>query len=305
MSYTRREILQLAALTVAVPRGLFVQAPPSTTFTDLRRNVGIFTGRGGTIGWLINPGGVILVDTQFPQTATICLDGIKTRAANRGVDLVFNTHHHPDHAGGNSALRASTKKIVAHQRVPELMKVYAEKQAPLRPASAPPLPPLEFPDTLFPGTFKIDIGDEVISAKHHGPAHTGGDIVIVFERANIVHMGDLAWNRMHPFVDRIGGASVANWITLLERVSREHTADTQYIFGHAGAKWPVTGTKAELLQQRDYFTALLDYTRAKIKAGTPRDAFIKSTDTLPAFPDHGPLIEVALAGTFDEVTASK
>jgi len=39
-------------------------APPTPVFTDVRRNVGIFTARGGTIGWLINKDAVLVVDTQ-------------------------------------------------------------------------------------------------------------------------------------------------------------------------------------------------------------------------------------------------
>src|SRR5687767_9576140 len=130
MTYTRRDLLRLTALTVTatgVGRHAFGQtpaaqppaavpppAPPVTAFTDLRRNVGIFTGRGGTVGFLINLGGVVVVDTQYPQTAQLCLDGLKTRASNRGIDVVLNTHHHGDHTGGNGVFRAAAKKIVAH-----------------------------------------------------------------------------------------------------------------------------------------------------------------------------------------------
>src|SRR5262245_55177673 len=134
MPLTRRELLQLSALTVTTtsvaPRWLFAQAPPAApagqpaaqtppppanpVFTELRRNVGTFTARGGTIAYLINPGGVAVVDTQFPDTAKMCLDGLKTRASNRGLDFVVNTHHHGDHTGGNGVFRDATKKIVAH-----------------------------------------------------------------------------------------------------------------------------------------------------------------------------------------------
>ena len=52
------------------------QAPPPVTplFKELRRNTGYWTARGGTIGWLINPGGVVAVDSQFPDTAALCID---------------------------------------------------------------------------------------------------------------------------------------------------------------------------------------------------------------------------------------
>lgn len=46
-----------------------IQAPAATDFKDRRRGVGLFTGRGGTIGFLAARGGVVVVDSQFPETA--------------------------------------------------------------------------------------------------------------------------------------------------------------------------------------------------------------------------------------------
>ena len=86
---------------------------------------------------------------------------------------------------------------------------------------------------------------------------------------------------------------------------KEDPADRLYIFGHADARFKVTGSKADLAVQRDYFTALLEYTRAAVKAGKPREEFIKSTDVLKGFEDHGPLFTRALSAAFDEVSAGK
>ncbi len=40
------------------------------------------------------------------------------------------------------------------------------------------------------------------------------------------------FNRVHSFMDRPAGASIANWITTLEQVADAHTSDTTYVFGH-------------------------------------------------------------------------
>jgi cyclase len=293
-----------APATAPQPAAVPPPAPPKPVFTDVRRNVGIFTARGGTIGYVIDGGSILVVDTQFVDTAKMFVEGLKARAASASIATVINTHHHGDHTGGNSVLKEAgqAKLIVANQHVPELIKAAAGRAAQQTPP-AKPLPILP-PDQTFPEHYKTTVGGETVTAHHYGPGHTGGDSVIVFEKANVVHMGDLMFNRMHPFVDRLGGASIANWIVTLEKVMKAHANDTIYIFGHASAKFQVTGTKADVTLQRDYFHALLDYTRAKIKAGTPREVFIKLTDTLPNFPDHGPLIDRSLAGAFDELTAS-
>jgi cyclase len=322
MSYSRRELLRMTALTVTAagigPRVARAQAqagaasqpppqappPPNPVFTDLRGNVSIFTARGGTIGYVIDGGSILVVDTQYPDTARLFVEGLKTRAANAAIAGVINTHHHGDHTGGNGVLEKAGQAtvIAAHQRVPELMKAAAARAAQQNPSAAPP--PLVVPDHTYPEHYKTTVGAATVSAHHYGPGHTGGDSVVVFEKANVVHMGDLMFNRMHPFVDRISGASIANWIVTLEKVMKAHASDTIFIFGHANAKFQVTGSKADLALQRDYFDALLEFTRAKVKAGTPRDVFVKLTDTLPKFPDHGPLINRALEGAFDEVSAS-
>ncbi|HEX5871357.1 MAG TPA: MBL fold metallo-hydrolase, partial [Longimicrobium sp.] len=78
-----------------------VQTMQQANFTPVRRNVGTFTMRGGTVGWLVNPGGVAVVDTQFPAEAQALLAGLQERSGNRGVDVLLNTHHHGDHTGGN------------------------------------------------------------------------------------------------------------------------------------------------------------------------------------------------------------
>jgi glyoxylase-like metal-dependent hydrolase (beta-lactamase superfamily II) len=125
--------------------------------------------------------------------------------------------------------------------------------------------------------------------------------VVTFEKANVVHMGDLVFNRRHPFIDRPGGASIANWVKVLEGTIADHGADTIYIFGHAGTNWPATGSRADLAYMRDYLTALLEYVRGEMKAGKTRDVIVKSTDLLKGFPDHGPLIERVLTAAYDEL----
>jgi hypothetical protein len=66
------------------------QAPPVTRFEDLRRGVGMFIGNGGTIGYLVNADGAIAVDSQFMNTAEICVKGLKERAP-KGIEMLINT----------------------------------------------------------------------------------------------------------------------------------------------------------------------------------------------------------------------
>jgi cyclase len=274
-------------------------APAVTEFKPLRRDVGLFTGRGGSIGWLANKDALVVVDTQFPDTAATCLAGLPG-SAGRKIDVVINTHHHGDHTGGNPIFKPAAKTIVAHANVPKLQFAAAEK--------AGTLDRQVYADTTFPDVWRRDFGSEIVTAQYHGPAHTSGDVIVVFEKANVVHMGDLVFNRMYPVIDRPAGARIAGWIKVLEEAVKTYPADAIYIFGHGNAKFGVTGKREELLVLRDYWTGVLDYTSKKIAAGEPKEKIV-ALENLPGFPDfHQPLpnrLSSNLSTAYDELTEKK
>jgi glyoxylase-like metal-dependent hydrolase (beta-lactamase superfamily II) len=302
MALTRRSFGTLSALTVAggfVPRRLAAQqpaAPPAAPlFTPLRRNVGIFHQRGGTIGWLANDAGVVVIDTQFADTAPNFLSGLKQRTP-RPIDVVINTHHHPDHTGGNAVLRAAAKQLVAHQRSSANQKEAAAR------SKTPTQPTL--PDVTFTDTWSVTVGDETIRARHWGPAHTGGDASIHFEQANVVHLGDLLNNRGYPNVDAPAGASVHGWIAVLEKMAPAYPADALYVYGHAEAGHPFIGTRADLFFQRDYFSAVIDLANRARREGRSREELAK-TESLRGFEHFGGTrsrLGLALGIAYDELT---
>ncbi|SMO51392.1 MBL fold metallo-hydrolase [Gracilimonas mengyeensis] len=264
-----------AAATLPVSKLLaFNQDDP---FTTLRRNVGTFTGSGGTIGWLVNDEGIVVIDSQFPDSAKTCVTGLEEQSA-APFDILINTHHHGDHTGGNSVLKDKVEHIVAHDNVPSLQRITAESRG------QEVVDAQVYADTTYHKSWKTQIGDETVHLKHYGPAHTGGDSVVYFEQANVIHMGDLIFNRVHPFIDYGGGASIANWITTLESVTEEYPADAIYIFGHGNPNFGVTGSKDDLLVMRNFLSALLDYTREGIEAGKSVDE-LANIETLDGFED--------------------
>ena len=267
-------------------------APPTVpVFASLRRNVGTFTARGGTIGWMVAPDAVVVIDSQFADTSKMFLDGFKPMIGGRKIDMLINSHHHGDHTGGNKVLQPSVVKIVAQENAPGLQRKAAAAQK-SEDAQA-------YADTTFKTDWKADLGSEVVSIRHYGPGHTGGDSVIFLQNANIVHMGDLMSHLRHPRVDRPSGASIRNWLVTLEKTVKDHNADTIYIFGHSKVGAPVTGSSKDLLALRDYFSAMLAYVQKGISSGKSADEIIKGG--LPAFSEHegAPQLQVA----YDELTA--
>jgi glyoxylase-like metal-dependent hydrolase (beta-lactamase superfamily II) len=168
--------------------------------------------------------------------------------------------------------------IAAHRNVPELQRAAAtvdnslDKQV--------------FAATLFDKDWQRELGDETVRAYHFGPAHTGGDAVLHFEKANVVHVGDLVFNKLYPFIDRRGGASITGWMNVLEKLHKQFaggsSADTIFIFGHGKPAAGVTGSGKELLEMRDYLGGLLEFVRKEIAAGKSKDDIVKN-ETLPGF----------------------
>jgi glyoxylase-like metal-dependent hydrolase (beta-lactamase superfamily II) len=294
MSITRRDFLASSAAAAAVGiigRPILARAwqgqAAQPVFTPIRRNVGYFTMRGGTIGYLVNPGAVVVVDSQFPAEASACLNGLNERSGGRGVDVLINTHHHGDHTGGNISFRGAAKKVVAH--------VKADEHTRQPPGGQPPA------DQLYA---------ERVTAKYYGRAHTSGDAAITFERANVVHMGDLLFNQRHPVVDRSAGALMRNWMTVLDGTLRDHANDTIYIAGHAHTNLGPSGVicgPADLTRFRDYLGAVLAFVEAQHKAGKSRDEILAMRDPLPGFEAFGRFGQAnprdVLTCAYEEVTA--
>jgi glyoxylase-like metal-dependent hydrolase (beta-lactamase superfamily II) len=267
-------------------------APPVTRFEELRRGVGIFIGQGGTIGYLVNGDGAIAVDSQFMNTAEICAAGLRQKAP-KGIAMLINTHHHGDHTGGNKAYGVS--KIIAHANCLKSHRATTEKTADQQ----------AYATATFTDVWTEKFGNESIEARYFGPGHTGGDAVIHFQQANVMHMGDLLFNRAHPNIDRAQGARIDNWIAILDQVSKRASNDTIIIAGHAKDN-VVRNGKAELGHFRNSLTAVLEHARAGVKAGQSKEE-VQKLPVLKGFEDNAsPNARLTLAFVlgiaYDEVT---
>jgi hypothetical protein len=242
-------------------------------FADVRRNVES-SPPGGTIGWLINKDAVLVVDTQYADTAKMCVDGLKPKTANRQMTS-SSIRTTTRIIRGNAIFRAEAKKLIAQARVPELQRMVAA-------ATPNALRRSWRTRSTRPGRRSSATRP---SARSNGPGHTGGDGIIHFERAHVVHMGDLLFHERHPRVDRPAGASIQNWITILEKVSKDMPDDTIYIAGHSKEGLPVTVDRKAVLRFRDYFDAVLSMTRKAIAQGQTKEA-IAATAALPGFESY-------------------
>lgn len=274
----RRTFLRNTALAGAatlLPLPILAHTRRNYTFKEIRRGVGYYTERGGTIGWLINNDALVAVDSQYPDTAANFITAVKNKTS-RPMDLLINTHHHGDHTAGNSVFKGYARSIVAHKNVPGYQKAAAERQG-TEAANAQ-----VYANVTYSDSWKQDVGDETVHLTYRGPAHTGGDSVVYFEKANVAHMGDLVFNRAYPYIDPGAGASIQNWISVLRTTAEALPNDAIYIFGHGNPRFGITGSKGDLMVLSDFFEALLAFVQEGIDAGKTKEE-LANAPVLPGF----------------------
>jgi glyoxylase-like metal-dependent hydrolase (beta-lactamase superfamily II) len=294
-SFIRYSGISLASLALFGYRGIAASSTdPAYQIRMLSDDMGIFTEKGGTILFFLNKEGIILVDSQFPDTAQHLVDELAKKTEN-AYRLLINTHHHRDHTAGNLIFKNKVTHLLAHanskaNQVTVAIQQKTEDQQ-------------FYPDQTFTDTWREKIGNETVSLKYFGAAHTNGDSIVHFEKAGIVHLGDLVFNKRHPFVDRAAGASMQNWITVLEKTAGEFSRKTKYVCGHAASGYDVVIKKEDLLAFRDYLGNVLTFTEAAIKAGKSKEEIIKAL-AIPGSPEwQGDGIERPLAAAYDELNS--
>ena len=239
--------------------------------------VAVLFGRGGNIGLSYGADGNVIIDDQYAPLTERILAAIRTVDPDP-VRFVVNTHWHGDHTGGNENVARTGTVIVAHDNVRVRLTmeqvVRGERVAP-SPAGA--LPVVTFSDNL---TFHLN-GDD-IRAIHVENAHTDGDSLIHWSRANVLHMGDTYFNGMLPFIDLDSGGSIDGLIAAVTMALGMADERTVIIPGHG----PLA-RKADLERYRDMLIHLrnrigqgiaLGRTLDELKAEGHANAYGRDTD---------------------------
>lgn len=225
----------------------------------LRGGVYMLTGAGGNIGLSIGDDAAFLVDDQYAPLTQKIIAAVAS-VTNKPIRFVINTHWHGDHTGGNENVGRTGALIVAHDNVRKRMSVEQfndvfNRRTPASPAGA--LPVVTFNDSV---SFHVN-GDELV-AFHIPPAHTDGDAVIHFTRADVVHMGDTYFATGYPFVDVSSGGNVNGIIGVADRVLAMCKPTTIVIPGHG----PVS-TCDNLREYRNMVASVRDRVRAEMQKG--------------------------------------
>jgi len=234
-------------------------------------NVFMLIGAGGNIGVSAGQDCVFIIDTSYSPLA----DKIKAAIAavsGKPIKYVVNTHWHQDHVGGNENFVKAGATVVAHENVRK--RVSTEQFVKLLNKTVPPLPASALPVITFSQNVTFYLNGNEIFIFNIKRAHSDGDAIVHFKKSNVIHMGDIYFNGMYPFIDLSAGGSINGMIAAVKRILLLCDQNTKVIPGHGHLS-----NKAELEEYLKMLVTVRDRIAREIKAGKPLDAVIASQPT--------------------------
>ena len=240
------------------------------------------TGAGGNIGVLVGADGAVIIDDQFDELAP------KLRAAialltDKPIRFAINTHWHFDHTGANAALGRTGTLLVAQGNVRKRMST--TQLGTLTATPTPPSPPEALPVITFDESLSLHLNGEDLDVVHVADAHTDGDAIIRFRKANVLHMGDVFFVGSYPFIDTKSGGSFNGMIAALATALATVDDQTRIIPGHG----PLAN-KAKMQEFHDMLVTIRARIVKQIRAGKSLEAVVASKPTAE--------FDAAWAGTF-------
>jgi cyclase len=254
----KRAILTLVAL-LSVSSALAQQPDLTIKAVSLAPGVAVLFGQGGNIGVSYGPDGTVLIDDQFAPLTPKIQAAVAALGATP-VKFLINTHWHGDHSGGNENLGNAGAIIMAHDNVRVRLAAGGISGAGTSGArTIPPAPPVALPVVTYRDGLSLHLNGDEVRTIHMHDAHTDGDSVVYWKKANVVHMGDLFMTQGSlPYVDLGSGGNVRGFVAAADKVLAMTNAETQIIPGHG----PMA-TRADLQAWRNMIADVI----AKVEAG--------------------------------------
>ena len=242
----------------------YIPTPLSETLTMLK-------GRGGNIAISAGEDGVYIIDDQLEPLTDQLLAAIG-EVSDQPIRFVINTHYHGDHVGGNEAIGKGGAVIIAHDNIHKRMSsdqfnVFFDATTPAWPKDA--LPVVTFNDQVT-----LHFNSEIAKVYHVPHGHTDGDSIVHFPASDVIHMGDIYFNGLYPYIDLDGGGSIQGMISGAELGLSMAGKDTQIIPGHG----PL-GNKASLAEYRDFLVKARDNVQKLIDDGKSLEETVATQPT--------------------------
>ena|SRR5579862_4229306 len=244
-----------------VPTMIQEAAQANIEVSRLRRNIAVLEGSGGNIAVLTGKDGKLLIDAGFAVSRPRISRALDSLSGDP-ITRLINTHWHVDHTDGNAWFHEEGAAITAHENTNKHLSTSTRVED--WNYTFPPAPAGAVPTTIFGDAYRLHHNDTALALKYYGPAHTDSDISVVFEEADVIHVGDTWWNGFYPFIDYSTGGGIDGMIRATKRNLTVVTDKTIIIPGHG----PV-GNKAGLTEYYDMLVAIRGNVSTLKKQGKP------------------------------------
>ena len=262
-----KRLIALAATVACLSAAAQDFSKVEITATKLGDTLYMLRGAGGNIGLSAGDDTVFVVDDQFaPLTPKI--SAAIAKISPKPVQFVLNTHWHGDHTGGNENLGKAGAIIVAHENVRK--RLSTDQFIDMVKSKEKALAKVGLPVVTFTSGLSFHLNGEEIRVIHAPRAHTDGDAIVHFLGSDVVHMGDIFWNGLYPFVDYSSGGSISGVIAACNQVLAMTTDRTRFIPGHG----PL-GTYADLKGYRDMLVTISARVQQGLVEGRTDEEIVK------------------------------
>ncbi|HUR55444.1 MAG TPA: MBL fold metallo-hydrolase, partial [Gemmataceae bacterium] len=239
---------------------------------------------GSNHTWIVFKDYVVVIDANFPKEAADVVAAIK-KTTNKPIKYVLDTHHHGDHAYGNTVWAKEGAQIIASKNTARLLmtggdKAWAEAAKDRKDLQENKL---KQADITFDEKHVLDDGTQRVEFHQFGHSHTIGDAVAYLPKHKILCTGDACVNGAFNYM---GHSNSASWIKCLDAMAK---LDVDLICpGHGKV-----ARKDLFATQKRYFVELRAAVQKGVDAKKPVEDIVSGLD----FPWYKEWTGVAVAGT--------
>jgi glyoxylase-like metal-dependent hydrolase (beta-lactamase superfamily II) len=239
----------------------------------------LLTGAGGKVLARTGESGLLLVDTDYAEMHDKLQEALTALEAGP-VRLVIDTHWHFDHVGGNEGFARDGAVIAAHESVRGWMA--EDQRLPLLDTDVPASPPAALPALSCGDRLLLHWGGEEIAVVHAPRAHTGGDLLVHFRAADVIHAGDVIFSGGYPYIDTGHGGSIDGMIAAVETVLGMCGEGTRVVPGHGPVLSP-----DEVRRHLEMLRAFRAAIAAEMDAGRSLEAILAEPPTAELDAERG------------------
>jgi len=239
-----RPLLLVAIFLASINSSFAQDKKVEFTTIQLSDTIYMLKGRGGNVGISTGEDGLYIIDDQVKPITAELLQAVR-KISNKPIKFVINTHYHADHVGGNETIGDTGAVIIAHDNIRKRMTTTQVSK--FSKSTTPPYPKEALPVVTFNDRMSLHLNGDSVTAYYVAHGHTDGDSIIHFPVSNVIHMGDMYFNGLYPYVDLDAGGSMEGLVEAADLALSMANESTRIIPGHG----PLAMTE-DLKSYRDF-----------------------------------------------------